>query len=1011
MKCPKCQRVNQDDSRFCAGCGAELSSPSPSPSSNSAQPPTPNGDAARGAANAPGAPVNVSQTLTSPPAARKWIAGQTLAGKYTILGELGKGGMGEVYLAEDTSLDRKVALKFLPEATYRDPGMRARFVREAKAAAALNHPYICNIHEVGEAEGKLFFAMEFLEGKTLRDALHAKTLPSGQALQIAAEIAEALRAAHEKGLIHRDIKPANIMLTPEGHAKVMDFGLAKRFAGPEADTTVGGPTLTATAAAAATGEGLTPGTPAYMSPEQLRGQPLDPRSDVFSLGIVLYEMLTGRHPFKKETGHTTVSAILNEDPQPMAGVVKGLPGGIQRIIGRMLAKDPGDRYASMAEVQADLKEILADVEGAKAKRWFKPARIALTAVILAGAVLGSAWLAKMLFFKTPAKALAFQERDWILITDFENTTGEEVFDAGLETALTVSIQQSQYVNVFPPSRIRETLRRMKREDRTRIDESVGREISLREGIKALLVGGISRVGSEYLLTARLVDPEKQTTVFSDSARAEMGEDILAGIDDLAKKVRRGLGESLAKIESGSMALYKATTSSLEALRYYSASSRAPGDVSVKLLKQAIELDPDFALAHVELGVKYYIGGMRGEGEKHFEKALGLLDRLTSREQLWIRALIEDWRGNREEGIRSYRTYLAQYPDDGAAWFRLGYAYMISSEPEAAIEAFGRVVEIDKDSAGGYVNLASCYNLLDQREAAREQYLKAFSLDPTLETGTYVNNEYGFLMVRMGEIAEAERTFEKMAGLADNRLRTKGLRSLALLRMYQGRYEEAQEKLRESIGLNRALKVGLSEFRDRLYLAIALRRSGQDADFARELAAIENIRKAMKIEPFFLTKLGTLYARAGKVREAEALLEAVSRVVGDILAASGVSRSDAGDQAAYHRLKGEIELARGHYEEALASFEMAGNLREYLVEDSLALAYEKSGNVDKAIEEYLKFLGKDVLGYEAQDVWCVAHYVLGRLYEKKGDAAEAAQWYGRFKELWKDADEGLLGFSK
>ncbi|MBM3305354.1 MAG: tetratricopeptide repeat protein [Candidatus Aminicenantes bacterium] len=794
----------------------------------------------------------------------------------------------------------------------------------------------------------------------------------------------------------------------------------KYFARPDADTTADAAALTVTATA--TGEGLTPGTPAYMSPEQLRGRALDPRSDIFSFGIVLYEMLSGRNPFKKESTATTTSAILTEEPRPIAGMIEGLPEGLNRVVARMLAKEPGDRYPSMGAVLADLRVILAEARGAKAKPWFKPARMAATAAVVAAAVLGAAWLAKTLFFKTPAQALAFQERDWILVTDFDNKTGEEVFDAGLETALTVSIQQSQYVNVFPPGRVQETLRRMRREGVARIDEAVGREVALREGIKALLVGGIGRVGDEYLLSAKLVDPDNQAIVFSGSARARTGTDILAGVDELAKKVRNGLGESLARISKERLPLYQATTSSLESLKLYSGSKRVPWDVSIEQLKKAIELDPDFALAHVELGVKYYINGRRADGEVHFQKALGLIDRQTTREQLWIRALVEDWRGNREEGIRNYRAYLAQYPDDNAAWFRLGYAYMLSNQAETAIECFDRVIRIDKGSADAHINLASSYSMLDRRDEALDHYRQAFALDPGYETGTFVNNEYGFLLVRMGKVEEAEAAFRKMIAEPENWKRAKGYRSLGLLQMYRGRYGEALESLGQAVGVNRSLKAGLSEFRDRLFLAIALRRKGQEAACEKELAAMEAIRAAIKIEPTFLAKLGTFYARSGRVREAERILDAVRAVTGDVLAASGVGRSSQGDQAAFHRLKGEIELARGRYEEAVASFTMAGNLRELMLEDALALAYARSGDIDRAIEKYEEFLGKDVLGYEAQDLWTVAHYELARLYEARAgkgaggearadaaraDAEAAAKHHRRFLELWKDADSDLL----
>ncbi|MCK7482664.1 MAG: protein kinase [Candidatus Moduliflexus flocculans] len=429
--------------------------------------------------------------------------------------------------------------------------MRARFLREAKSAAALNHPYICSIHEVGEVEGQLFFAMEFVEGTTLRVRIQQGPLTPGQAVRIAAEIAEAAaggprKGPHSQGHQARE-HHADGRRPRQGHGLRTGQALRRPRSGHDRAR---GPTVTVT------GEGLTPGTPAYMSPEQLKGKALDPRSDIFSFGIVLYEMLSGRHPFKRESGLTTVSAILSEEPEPISGVIEGVPERLQRIVGRMLAKDPRERYGSMADVRAELMRTGTGTQGVKAKPGLKFLRTAFTAVILAGAVLGAAWLAKELFFRTPAKALAFQERDWILVTDFENATGESVFDAGLETALTISLQQSQYVNVFPPGRIRETLRGMRRADVKRIDEAVGREIALREGIKGLLVCGIGRVGGDYLLTAKIVDPEKQTTVFSDSARPKGQDGILAGLDDLAKKVRHGLGESLARITNQRLALYQ-----------------------------------------------------------------------------------------------------------------------------------------------------------------------------------------------------------------------------------------------------------------------------------------------------------------------------------------------------------------------------------------------------------------------------------------------------------------------
>lgn len=975
MKCVKCLTENPDTSRFCVSCGTEL---------------------------LPSEDIKMPKTLTRPSTLKAFVKGTTLAGKYTILAELGRGGMGEVYLAEDTSLDRKVAIKFLPEEMYQDPTARGRFIREAKAAAALDHPYICSIHEVGETEKRLFFAMEYVEGKTLRDRISEGPLPLKQALQIATEIVEALQVAHEKGMIHRDIKPANIMMMEKGHAKVMDFGLAKQVMRAEDERALADMQITLTDA------GLAPGTPAYMSPEQLQGKALDPRSDIFSFGIVLYEMLSGVHPFKKETGLATVSAILNENPQPIANLIEGVPDPLQQTLSKLLAKDPGQRYQSMKDVHTDLRKMHSDLPAApRALRFLRPVRVALAAFVILFTVIAAAWLANILFFKSSAKALTFQEHDWILITDFENQTGEKVFDGSLETALTVGIQQSQYVNVFPRNRVQETLKRMRRDDVKKVDESVGKEVAMREGIKGLLACSIGKISDEYVLTARIINPDTQAEVFAHSLRATGKDQILDALDKLARKVRRELGESLTKISGQKLPLARATTFSLEALKIYTEAKLSSGSVSIQLLLQAIALDPDFAMAHAELGLEYSITGDRVKAEEHFQKALSLLDRLTTREQLWIRAIVEDWRGNRDQGIDNYKTYLSQYPDDSAAWFRLGYAYLITDRFDLGIGAFNKVIQIHSSSSSAYINLATCYGALKKNDEALANYEKAFKLQPEELTGQYVNNEYGFLLVRMGRIEEAARTFEKMLQQDNPGKKAAGQRSLALLDIYFGKYSAAQDHLEEAVRITKTNNFKLSELRNHLYLARVFLMKGRNDGFEKEMTAVRQIQKELKIEPGFVYLIGRAYARLGRLKEAIQQFEDMKSRLGDVLAASSVARSNRSDQAHFYLLKGEVELTQKRYDEAINSFQTAASLGEHWVGESLGYAFFRSGNLDKAIEKYQEFLQNFRLsGNETIEFWIPAYYELGKIFEQAGQPEEAAKYYERLLKIWKDADPDL-----
>ena len=686
---------------------------------------------------------------------------------YRILAKIGKGGMGEVYLAEDLQLDRKVALKFLPDGQVPDETSRRRLLREANAAARLDHPFITKVYEVGQgdaAPGIPFIAMELVEGETLRERLTRGPLSLPDALRIASEIADALEFARQRGIVHRDLKPANVMLTGDGHAKVMDFGIAKYVSIPSADGgRPDGPSMTST--------GEITGTPAYMAPEQLKGLPLDSRADIFALGVCLYEMVTGTHPFMKDTGFATADAILNQPAPPLDRYLKDPPEGLEHVFRRALAKDPDQRYHSFKDLRIDLgavdlpqtrTAIAPPVRARPRSRWLVPALIALA--VLAGAAV--AWRIWPVQLSISQRALAFNERDWILIADFENLTNDPVFDRSLRVALDVAIAQSQYVNVFPLSRLPETLRLMKKTPNGKLDEALANEIALRERIKAVLSCSIAAVGDWYTLTAKVIDPQSRAAVQTESTQARGKDAVLPALDELATRVRRNLGESLNSVSAQRVALPRATTASLEALRLYAESLRADeSDVHLDLLRQSIALDPDFALAHAGLGHAYYFSQdreQRKEGEAHFVKALGLLNRLSQRERLWMSALAEDSRGNRGAAVSAYRTYLAAYPDDQPAWFRVGWTYLAGvGQYELAVEAFKRSIALNPSSSSSYVNLATAYSSLENYKEAVEEYQHAFDLSPSFRTDSLVNHGSGFVLVRLGDLDGAAATFSQM----------------------------------------------------------------------------------------------------------------------------------------------------------------------------------------------------------------------------------------------------------
>jgi len=921
--------------------------------------------------------------------------------RYRVLSRIGAGGMGEVYLAEDSSLGRKVAVKLLPSAIAADATARLRLQREAQAVASLDQPFICKVYEAGVDDDVAFIAMEFVDGMTIRDRLARGPIPIDEAVRLGGEIADALEFAHARRIIHRDLKPSNVMITPDGHAKVMDFGVARQL--DPADLETVGQTTTAS--------GAVVGTPAYMSPEQLRGEPADARSDIFAFGLVLYEMLTASHAYPHPTSVATASAILH-DPAPTLSVrLTGAPPLLDHLIGRCLDKNPARRYQSLRDVRIELDAIARGTTTATMRpavpprrRWLLVAGAAL--IVVAGAVGIWQWRVHS------SPALSFKERDWLLIADFENVTGDKDFDRSLRLALEVGIAQSQFVNVVPVGRIQDALQRMQKTNVERLDEALAAEMAQREGLRAVLACSIARVGDTYPISARLIDPATRTAVLTESATAERKDRVLFALDELATRIRRHLGESLKGLSSRGLALPQATTASLPALKLYADSFRAArGTDDDEFLRQAIALDPNFALAHAQLGFHYFLSSesyWRAEGEKHVQKALALADRLTPRERLWIAALAEDSRGNRERAVDAYRVYLGQYEDDTRGWFRLGWTLMAGlGQFDQAIEAFTRVIAINPADSSARINLATSLAGLRRDQEARVAYEQTFAVTPGLLTAENVNHEYGFTLVRLGDLAAAEEAFRKAIASGEPSRQALGHRSLGMLEMYRGRYTRATEELRLAMAINRSQNGGLSEYRNHLLLARGLEAADRRDQARTEADAARALIAKLSLGPEWLYILSEIDARAGRLAEARRLLAMAEKGVGNALTASAMNRNLSQDQRYIDYVRGVIAEAGGQRDQAIPLFESSAQANDWPQPSyALAGALARVGRTEEAVKRYETLLKNQVLGSESQESWLRAHVELGALYEKLSRPGDARALYSRVIALLESGDPNL-----